>query len=219
MPEPEPEPVPPPRLPTEFTAASRLFDPDADPEVDIRWCGYSPWAVLPGLLPAAGLTVGVAYAGWRLSAVRGPWAELAVLLVGCAVAAAWLFLGVRWGYRLAAFAYRLTDRRLFIGLGNLYPRTPPIDLARVARVSVRRGLAGRLFGVGTVVFESDDPAVPGVELPGVFGPVQFAADATRCAEVARARCVRGARVRGHSPATAAGSPSRQLGYASSTPSS
>src|SRR5207248_2905924 len=102
------------------------------------------------------------------------------------LAALWAGQIIRAGYRLLAYRYRLTSRRLFRERGRLYPPEEPLDLAIVARVEVSQPLFARLLGVGTVnVMPEEASGRPAVGLPGVRRPRALAAAIEQAAQAAR----------------------------------
>jgi hypothetical protein len=90
-----------------------------------------------------------------------------------AAAVIWLVQTLRWSYRLCGYNYRLTTRRLYRDRGFSYRGYARADLARVARVWVRRRRPHeRLFHLGTVVVEAlgQEP----LEVGGVGNPEHVA---------------------------------------------
>jgi hypothetical protein len=85
-------------------------------------------------------------------------------------AAVWLAQGVRWGYRVFGYNYRLTTRRLYGDRGFLYQGFAALDLRAVARVLVRRRGIDRLLGVGQVYVVAEDVTQPPLILDGVRRP-------------------------------------------------
>lgn len=112
---------------------------------------------------------------------------LRVEIVYAPLAALWAGQFVRAAYRLLAYQYRLTTRRLFRQRGSLYPPEEPLDLATVARVEVQQSFAGRLARVGAVcVVPEEASGRLAVELAGVRRPRELAAKIEAAAQAARA---------------------------------
>jgi hypothetical protein len=175
---PAPEAKPRPRI-----TAPPVAIPDAAPaeEVELAWHGYSAAALLPGTLILAALTAGAVF-GLRS---RLP-ATVLRDAVDAPLAALWLVQAVRVAYRLLAYQYRLTTRRLFRSRGPLYPPDEPLDLATVARVEVAASPAGALVGVGTVrVVPEEGSGHPPLDLPAVRRPKALAAAIEQAAAAAR----------------------------------
>lgn len=183
-----------PAQPTKTAVAARLPKPDPvsaiDGEIDVHWGGYAGRDLVPSTVFCAALAAGwVLYlvpllpAGWH-------WAELVYGLPGALVA----FQLVRWGYRTAAFHYRVTNRRLFHHRGRLYGRAGAVDLASVATVRVQQHLVDWLLGIGRVRLTFDRDSQPPVVLEGVAQPKRLAAVIERTMRQARAGTVTAARV-------------------------
>jgi hypothetical protein len=150
-------------------------------EVALGWHGYDAAALLPSTAALGLLTAGVLLGLRRLVppavVVEAVYAPLAALWAGQAVRAA---------YRLLAYSYRLTTRRLFRERGPLYPREAPLDLATVARAEVRQTPLDRVLGVGAVrVVPEESSGRPAVELTGVRRPRALAAAVEAAARAAR----------------------------------
>jgi hypothetical protein len=136
--------------------------------------------MMPSFLACVAVTAGIVALGYAPFARRvGP--SLIYLMIGTV----WLFQLVRWGYRVGGYNYRLTSRRLFVGRGLLYPRADGLELARIARVGVRRTLSDRIVKAGSVVLELEDGSAHA--LPGLAGPEGFAATLEAAARAARER--------------------------------
>lgn len=193
--EPAPTPAPPKVAPPKAEKPKARLPipvelPATSEETDLSWRGYHPITLLPGLVVAGAITAGVFVylrhlvpAAFVREAVDAP------------LAALWLLQLVRLGYRAAAYEYRLTNRRLFRSRGPLYPADAPVELARVIKVQVNRGVFGWLLGVGCVRVECEESAeVPPLELAGVPQPRTLAALVERAAEAARGGTVTAAKV-------------------------
>jgi hypothetical protein len=154
---------------------------EAREEVDLGWHGYDAGALLPGTLVLSVLTAGALL---ELRRLVPP--SMVVEVVYAPLAALWAGQVIRLAYRLLAYRYRLTNRRLLRERGRLYPPEEPLDLATVARVEVSQPLFDRLLGVGTVnVVPEEASGRPAVELPGVRRPQVLAAAVEQAAQAAR----------------------------------
>jgi hypothetical protein len=133
-------------------------------EVDIAWRGYSATALVPSTLTLA-MVSAITYLAVR--PFVPPW--IVRESFDAPLLAVWMLQFVRGAYRLIAYNYRVTSRRLFRERGRLYPPEPPLDLATVARVDMVQTWFCRWAGVGMVriVPEEATPTVPPVELVGV----------------------------------------------------
>jgi hypothetical protein len=183
-----------PRPPAEAQPRPRITPPvvipapagDAAEETDLAWQGYAPFALLPSTLALAAATAVVTLA------VR-PFVPARVLheAVDAPLAAAWLLVLVPAAYRLMAYNYRLTTRRLFRERGRLYTPEPPLDLATVVTVAAEQSRFERWLGVGTVraVAENGPPwALTGVRRPALLADmICDAAKATREGNITAAR--------------------------------
>jgi hypothetical protein len=158
--------------------------PGATPteDTELAWHGYSAAALVPSTIALAALTCSAIV-------VLRPLVPAWVIheAADAPLAALWLLQAVRAGYRLFAYNYRLTSRRLIRDLGRLYPRDEPLDLATVVRAEVRQSLFGRLTNVGSVrvIPEEATPSKLVVELAGVRRPKAFAARIEAAAAAAR----------------------------------
>jgi hypothetical protein len=147
-------------------------------EVAQGWYGYSAAALLPSTL-----FLGMLTAGAVLELPGLVPAKIVVEVVYAPLAALWAGQVVRAAYRVFAYRYRLTNRRLFRDRGRLYPAEEPLDLALVARAEVKQSR----LGVGTVCVVPDESSGrTALELPGVRRPRVLAAAIERAAQDARA---------------------------------
>ena len=166
-----------------ITAAPQVVIPSkaipAGEEVDLAWRGYSALALVPGTLALAVITICVVI-------VLRPLVPAWVMheAADAPLAALWLLQTIRATYRLLAYDYRLTTRRLFRSRGPLYPAEPPLDLATIARVDVRQTPFGRLVGVGSVFVMRED-GTAALELDGIRRPKWLAARIEEAATAAR----------------------------------
>jgi hypothetical protein len=146
-------------------------------EVDQGWYGYSAMALLPSTLFLGMLTAAALSELPRLVP-----AKIVVEVLYAPLAALWAGQIIRAAYRVFAYSYRLTNRRLFRERGRLYPAEEPIDLAVVARVDVKKAR----LGVGTVcVIPEESSGRAAVELTGVRRPRMLAAAVEQAARAAR----------------------------------
>jgi hypothetical protein len=170
----EPGPVPPqPEPPHEGPTAPAE-------ETDVWWGAYSGWAMAPSWLACLLLTGLIAWGGWAL--VPRGFVQGTVLGLAGAV---WLVQGVRWGYRVFGYNYRLTTRRVYADRGFLYEGFASRDLAAIARVLVKRSWSDRLVGVGQVCLVPEEQTKPPLVLEGVRRPYIIAARIRELVQVAR----------------------------------
>lgn len=157
-------------------------------ELDVVWQGCSPLGLVPSTLALAAFTAVTVFL------VR-PWIPDRVAVEG-PLAACWLLQLIRGAYRLMAYNYRVTTRRLFRERGRLYTPEPPLDLSTVVRVEVNQTRLERWLGVGTVRVVPEDaaPHVPDVEIIGVAGPALLGKRLDAAAKAAREFGVRASRV-------------------------
>jgi hypothetical protein len=151
---------------------------DVTEEVDVWWGGYASRTMLPSFLICILATVAIAWLAWMSLPSR----LVKISFIGLA-GGVWLLQLVRWGYRYFGFTYRLTTRRLFCHLGELYGTDKELELAGVAQVVVRSRWDERLVGVGQVVVIPEKPTTPPIILEGILAP-------TRLAELIRTRVQR-----------------------------
>ena len=119
--------------------------------------------------------------------------------------ALWAGQVVRGGYRLWAFRYRLTSRKLYRERGRLYPTDEPLDLATISKVEVERTRIQFFMGVGDVVVHSEESSKrPPMDLSGVRWPKKFAALIESTAATARESTVTAGKVA--APLTARSAP-------------
>jgi hypothetical protein len=144
----------------------------AGEEVDVAWQGCSPLGLVPSML---GLAVATALTIFAIRPLIP--ARVGNVVVEGPLAALWLLLLIRGVYRLMAYNYRLTNRRVFRERGRLYRPEPPIDLTTVIAVEIKQSRLDRWLGVGTVCVVPEDatPEAPYVELNGVSRPKVLAA--------------------------------------------
>lgn len=75
------------------------------------------------------------------------------------------------GMPLSFTRYAMSDDRLFFSVGFLSVRDEELLLYRVRDISLKRGLAQRIFGVGTITIVSSDKSTPTLLLKNVKHPV------------------------------------------------
>jgi membrane protein YdbS with pleckstrin-like domain len=163
-------------------AATQESAAETGQEVELAWRGYSPAALLPSTI-ALVVTSATVYFALR------PFAPTWIMheSVDAPLIAVWMLQLIRAVYRLMAYNYRLTSRRLFRERGRLYPPEPSLDLATVAHVDVVQTWFCRWAGVGMVkvVPEEATPSVPTVELAGIRRPGLLASRIEAAAKAAR----------------------------------
>jgi hypothetical protein len=163
----------------------------ADDEVVLVHTGYHGRTLFPSTLVLLALTIGGPIAaatyvppGWRVTAF------------GLPLAAIWLVQLIRCWYRVLAYDYRLTEGRLTVRRGWLYPAESPLDLATVGRVTATRWPLGWLTGTGSVRVSPEDDQKPPVVLTGVRRPRAMATQIEEAARKARERNVVTGKARG-----------------------
>ena len=166
------QPVPPETGPT--------VSPPLAEEEDIWWGSYSTWTMIPSLVVCVLLTGLIAWGAWRLV----PHGFLQTTVIGLA-GAVWLVQGVRWGYRVFGYNYRLTTRRVFADRGFLYQDFAALELNSVAQVLVKRKGLDLLLGVGQVWIVPEDRSKPALVLEGVRDPGAIAVRLRELVQVAR----------------------------------
>jgi membrane protein YdbS with pleckstrin-like domain len=137
-------------------------------EVDLWWCSYSGWTMLPSFVVCLVLT---AVIFWLVSHYL-PHRGLVQLTILGTSSAVWLAQVLRWGHRFFGFNYRLTTRRLFYDRGFLYTERHHIELARIVEVRVARNRFERLVGVGRIYLQTQDRQ--NVVIEGVRQPMEVA---------------------------------------------
>jgi membrane protein YdbS with pleckstrin-like domain len=140
---------------------------DAAQECDICWASYSGWTMLPSFLVCLLLTGGIAWFGF---AVTRPMAQAVILGASGIV---WLVQVARWGHRCFSFNYRLTNRRLFIDRGFLFPDRLQVMLSGIDRVEVAQDKFEKWLGVGKVRLRLRDRGHETLVLAGVREPQTF----------------------------------------------
>ena len=75
------------------------------------------------------------------------------------------------GLPLSFTRYAVSEDRLFTSIGFLSIRDDEMLLYRVRDLSVKRTLAQRLFGVGTITITSSDKSQPTLMLQNIKNPV------------------------------------------------
>jgi membrane protein YdbS with pleckstrin-like domain len=126
--------------------------------------------MLPGFVGCAVATLAAAGAWWYAPWDRGTEASLLAQALIAAIASLWLWQLFRWGYRLAAFQIRLTNRRLFLYRGMLYPELGVWRLAEVSRVEFRPAPLTGWLGVGAIQLHLGGQPGDRIELPAVARP-------------------------------------------------
>jgi hypothetical protein len=155
--------------------------------VELAWHGYSAAALVPSTIALAAVTVSA-------FVLLRPLAPAIVVheAADAPLAALWILQGVRAGYRLVAYSYRLTTRRLLRSRGRLYPWEEPLELVTVGTAMAIQTLMSKLFDIGIVQVFREDGTVA-AELPGVRRPkvlaarIEEAATAARGANISTAR--------------------------------
>jgi hypothetical protein len=147
------------------------LDPPRQPpeqEVDVWWGSYAGRTMLPDFLICAVLTAAIAVATRIVASMVQLGPNFARYTTDGLAGALWLWLLLRWAYRVVAFNYRLTTRHLFYDKAFDKAYRPGIDLAQLREVEVQRGPAERALGVGRLCIRAGgEPVIlPGVRDPG-----------------------------------------------------
>jgi hypothetical protein len=156
---------------TESRMAKPTIPPDPA-EPDLYWAGHSGWAMIPGLVIGAVVSVIVLFGLPPIGDWIGLPYDWTAFLLFWITFFCWVAAGIVWAYRGSSFVYRLTPRRLYVDFGALYPPVTPIDLSGVTGVECRAWALRRLFGVGAIIVRAEDR--PPVRLRGIFRPERFA---------------------------------------------
>jgi membrane protein YdbS with pleckstrin-like domain len=177
------------------TEAARPVDPE---ERDIWYGGYAGRTMLPEFAGCLIFTLGSVVIRWWLGSRWPQLAEPVGLAVLVLASSLWLFVLFRWSYRLAAFQYRLTNRRLFVTRGFLYDERGEWNLAEVSRVEVGPAPLTGCLGASSLRLYGENSLTLVLELPSVKLP-RLVAETLReqIAHAAAAR-LQAAAVSGHS---------------------
>jgi hypothetical protein len=135
--------------------------------IDRAWRGYDPRAMVPWLILAGVLSVGLLIGRWYLDELSWVADRAGALAVYAMVLAVWPGLLMVLLYRAIAYTYRLTDKAILIDRGSRSLPEPPLDLAELTEVTATTGW----LCVGTVVLATRDRQV---RLTGVRDPQRFA---------------------------------------------
>jgi len=138
-------------------------------ETDVAWRGYAGWAMIPGFVVCAVVTLALLGLDWWLDPDDTRFSNW---LLGPLLLGVWLVQGLRWLYRTVTYTYRVTNRHLYIDFGSMNLPVPRVAWAAVRGVRVDRGVIERRLGVGSVCVDLTDGRV--VEMPGVWQPNEFA---------------------------------------------
>jgi membrane protein YdbS with pleckstrin-like domain len=163
---------------TAYPESQETPAPPAEEEVEVWWGSYAGRTMVPGFLVCLLATTGLIIAVYAWGGARNP-RQLAYLISS----PLWLVQTGRWLYRMTAFNYRLTNRRLFVSRA-FRTAADVVDLARVERVRVERGPLERRLGVGRVYVEA--AGTPPLVLRGVLHPNAVAGQISDQVQQARA---------------------------------
>lgn len=83
------------------------------------------------------------------------------------IAVLWVALAVIYWYRRVIVHYRLTKLRLFIEHGILFKKVDRIDIMHLDKTDFTQGPLERLFKVGNLEIESEQPDIPKIVLRGI----------------------------------------------------
>lgn len=115
-------------------------------------------------------------------------------LVSLPLLALWTGQIIFGGYRMFAYRYRMTSRRLFCERGRLYPADEPLELSTISKVEVRQTRLQDWLDVGDVIVTPEESSGrPAIELTGVRWPEKLAALIETTAAAGRDRSVKSAR--------------------------
>jgi hypothetical protein len=171
-------------------ASSPAESSSSNEETDVHRRGYDAAALLPSTVMLGLATAGV------VTFIR-PFvpARFVTECVTLPLIALWAGQVIRCGYRLWAYRYVLTSRRLLCDRGRLYPKDEALELANVGRVEIRRTRTQLLLGVGDVVVMAEESlGRPPLELPGIRSPKKFTALIESTAAAAREEAVKKVRL-------------------------
>lgn len=143
------------------------LDPTAEATV---WIGRTHWMHFAGSLALAMLVVVLAsFLCLQMRSRGGVFGIWLVVVAACAV-----IVGGRILLRVLSCRYRLTDQRLFIERGIFAQTIDQTELIRVDDVRLRKTLANRLLGLGSIEVLSTDVTDREVVIEGVRGPETIA---------------------------------------------
>jgi hypothetical protein len=164
-------PVTAPVSPPSLAAAGPVGEAPASlsEETDVWWGSYAGRSMTPSWAVCVLLTGLIIGGAWALV----PRTFLQATILGVA-GAVWLVQGLRWGYRLFGYNYRLTTRRMYCDRGFLYNGFASMDLTDIASVEVKRTWLDRLLGVGRVWLVARERARPPLVLDSVRRPLVVA---------------------------------------------
>lgn len=158
---PREEPAPPPAV---AEAKPRPTPPPSVEEHEIWWGAYSGWKMLPSWSVCFILSLVILNSAWMF-VPKGSLQITVFTLVG----AVWLAQFVRFGYRIFAYNYRLTNRRLFRDTGFFYDDRIRIDLKLIKKIEVRTTPYEAFFAIGNILITTDE-SLPPIVLKGVRQP-------------------------------------------------
>lgn len=166
-------------------ASGRAEGPGPVEERDLWWGSYDPRTMLPSFAFGLVLTVAVILTVHFVAAVYGLPAKFARYTNDGVLVVLWSYLVGRWIYRVVAYNYRLTTRRVFCETGFYLPPHTGIELARIAQVVVEKRPAERWLGLGRIrLILADEKRT--VVLEAVRFPDQVAMTIRHQIELARA---------------------------------
>jgi len=156
-------PAPPPTAKVQAPAAIHDSEHHGLPEDKTLWEGrfvpqamYGYWAM--ALLITIGAFVGLLV--WEANSTAW-WIGLICL------GTLWVSLAVLYWYRRVIVHYRLTKLRLFIEHGIMFKKVERIDIMHLDKTDFTQGPLERLFKVGNLVIESEQPEIPVIVLRGI----------------------------------------------------
>ncbi len=144
-------------------------EPEAESDV---WVGRTHWAHYIGRLSLwlAGNVVLALFVGWVAS--RADWlgARGAFWVMGVVVLLSGLIVVGGVAVEILGTRYRLTTQRLFIERGIIRQTVDQTELIRVDDVRISKGVADRLFGLGSVQTLSTDATDRETIIAGIAEP-------------------------------------------------
>jgi hypothetical protein len=140
-------------------------------QIDLRWFGYHPRAMLPVFVLAAAVSLVLWTGRWFLDDLSELADRVGTLALFAMAWGVWPVLAALFLYRTITYTYRLTDRTVLAEFGFLSRPVPPIALADATAVTTGGGWLARRLGVGWVEVNTRDRVV---RLSGVRNPVSLA---------------------------------------------
>ena len=141
----------------------------ADPtsQEALLWCGRTHWKHYIGRIALWGVAnIAGIYFAWGSGHLG------TILLIVFLISSVLLLGPAAWS--ILSRRYRLTTQRLFIERGILSQTIDQTELIRVDDVRIRKSLADRILGLGTVEIMSTDATDSSIDIVGILGPERVA---------------------------------------------